>query len=98
MKQKFWIILIIALAVGGCFKPKPPEEVIARVNDYEITLAEYEEGFAASPFSARSDKLLARQEYLSSLIDRKLILQDAQKKNIDKEKEFLKSIERFWEQ
>lgn len=98
MKQTFWVILIIAFAVGGCFKQKPPEEVIAKVNDYDIRLSEYEEGFAASPYASRTDKLLARQEYLSSLIDRKLILQDAQKKNIDKEKEFLKSIERFWEQ
>jgi hypothetical protein len=98
MKQTFWVIVIIAFAVGGCLKQKPPEKIVARVNDYDIMLSEFEEGFAASPYSARTDKLLARQEYLSSLVDRKLMLQDAQKKNIDKEKEFLKSIERFWEQ
>jgi hypothetical protein len=99
MKQMLWIILIIAsFAGGGCFKQKPPEEVVAKVNNYQIYLSEFEEGFAASPYAARTDKLLARQEYLSSMVDRKLILQDAQKKNIDKEKEFLKSIERFWEQ
>lgn len=99
MKQMLWIVLIIAsFATGGCFKQKPPEEVVAKVNNYQIYLSEFEEGFAASPYAARTDKLLARQEYLSSMVDRKLILQDAQKKNIDKEKEFLKSIERFWEQ
>jgi hypothetical protein len=98
MKQMSLLILIVAFAVGGCAKQKPPEEVIAKVNNYQIYLSEFEEGFAASPYASRTDKLLARQEFLSSLIDRKLILQDAQKRNIDKEKEFLKSIERFWEQ
>ncbi len=99
MKHMFWVLLIIAsFAVGGCFRQKPPEEVIARVNHYQIYLSEFVEAFEASPYSARTDKLLARQEFLSSMVDRKLILQDAQKRNIDKEEDFLRSIERFWEQ
>ena len=98
MKQKIWVILFLAIAVSGCARPQPPKETIARVNDYEITVDEFEEGFAASPYASRTDKLQARREVLSSLVERKLILQDAQKKNIDKDKEFLRSIEHFWEQ
>jgi hypothetical protein len=98
MRRLVWGVLLIAFAAVGCAKQQPPEEVIAKVNDYEISVSEFEEGFASSAYASREDKLQARREYLGSLIDRKLILQDAQKKNIDKDKDFLKSIERFWEQ
>jgi hypothetical protein len=37
-------------------------------------------------------------DYLNNLINQKLILQDAQRQNLDKKTDFLKSIERFWEQ
>ena len=39
-----------------------------------------------------------REAFLEKLINRKLILQEAQKKGLDKKEDFLKSIENFWEQ
>jgi uncharacterized protein YjbJ (UPF0337 family) len=44
------------------------------------------------------DTLEARREFLANLIDRKLILQEAQAKGLDKEQGFLRMIEKFWEQ
>ena len=89
----FWCILLV-----GCSKPQEPKKIVATINNYEITAQEFEEGFAQSPFASRQDKAKARAFYINNLINKKLVLQDAQKKNLDKNKEFLQSIERFWEQ
>ena len=98
MTVKQGIVVLFCLALVGCGKAESPKKVVAAINDYRVTLDEFEEGFAQSAYAARLDKEKSRQEYLDNLINQKLILQDAQKKNLDKDKEFLRSIERFWEQ
>lgn len=97
MKNKI-IFLFAIMLIAGCGHPLPKDKkVLAKVNNYEITLNEFEEQFGESSYS-RDNTPEARKEFLKVLIGRKLILQDAQAKGLDKEKEFLKMIERFWEQ
>lgn len=92
------IFLFTIMFIAGCTCPLPKDKkVLAKVNNYEITLDEFEQQFKESPYS-RDNTLEARKDFLKVLIGRKLILQDAQAKGLDKEKEFLKMIERFWEQ
>ncbi len=97
MKNKT-IILFMAVIIAGCTCPLPKDEkVLAKVNNYTITLEEFEVEFKESPY-ANDNTPDARKDFLKVLIGRKLILQDAQAKGLDKEKAFLKMIERFWEQ
>jgi hypothetical protein len=98
MTIKYFLVVTMCLVLMGCGKAEPPKKIIAQINDYEVTFEEFEQGFLQSAYVMREDKAKARREYLDNLISQKLILQDAQKKNLDKDKEFLKSIERFWEQ
>ncbi len=99
MKLKYILCSLLSLVVMGCGpQPNKPVDVVLTVNDYTITKNEFDDGFAQSAFSDREDKVKARSEYLDNLINQKLILLDAQKKGIDKDQAFLKSIERFWEQ
>jgi len=94
------IITVIFLTIlTGCGRAPSQKEgiVLARVNNYEITLDEFQDEFKKSPHS-RSNTPQSKKDFLNSLIDRKLILQDAQRKDIDKDEAFLKLIERFWEQ
>lgn len=98
LSMKQGIVLILCLFIFGCGRVEPSKNIVVQINDYQVTAQEFEEGFAASPFAAQADKVKARQDYLNSIIDQKLILQDAQKNNLDKDEEFLKSIEHFWEQ
>ncbi len=98
MTFKYFLVVTVCLVLVGCGKAEPPKKIIAQINDYEVTVEEFEQGFLQSAYAMREDKAKARHEYLDNLISQKLILQDAQKKNLDKDKEFLKSIERFWEQ
>jgi len=92
------IVVLFCLALVGCGTSVPPKQVVVTVNDYVVTIDEFEQGFAQSAYAAGDDKAQARREYLDTLINQKLILQDAQKKNLDKDRAFLRSIERFWEQ
>ena len=97
--MKKYLIILLSLLVFGCTcklkENKPP--VLVKVNNYEITKPEFEEEFKASSFG-RNDTLDSRREFLDTLINRKLIMQDAQMQGLDKNPNFLSMIEQFWEQ
>ncbi|MFA5363513.1 MAG: hypothetical protein WC335_09815, partial [Candidatus Omnitrophota bacterium] len=95
--KKYAVILLVGLFIAGCMSSPEGGKPLARINNYEISEAEFEEEFKASSYS-HSDTVESRGEFLNTLINRKLILQDAQKKGMDKNESFLKMIERFWEQ
>lgn len=97
--MKKFILLFVGLSVivGCAAKSEPKKNVLVKINNYEITSAEFEVAYQTSSFS-RLDTPQAREEFLSTLIDQKLILQSAQQEGLDKDGSFLKTVERFWEQ
>ncbi len=95
--RKRLIILCGLLFVFGCSRQPNDKIVLVKVNDYEVTLEEFEEEFKESVYAV-TDTPESRKAFLENLINRKVILQDAQKQNLDKERDFLKSIQKFWEQ
>ncbi|MBU9889250.1 MAG: SurA N-terminal domain-containing protein [Candidatus Omnitrophica bacterium] len=81
----------------GCGpRPDKNEEIVVSINDYVVTREEFNDEFRDSVYGS-SDTPESRRKFLNALIDRKLILQYAQEKGFDKEPQFLKSIEKFWE-
>jgi len=97
MKNKI-IFLFVIMLLAGCACPLPKDKkILVKINNYEIALDEFQKQFGESLYSMNNTPE-ARREFLKVLIGRELILQDAQTKGLDKEKEFLKMIERFWEQ
>ena len=96
--MKRWVtILFLLLLAAGCCRAPELKDVLARVNNYEITKEEFNDEFKISRFS-KSDSPGAKKEFLENLINRKLILQEAQAKRLDRNANFLKAIQRFWEQ
>jgi len=85
------------LIVGCSSSSTKDKKILAKINNYEITLDEFQEQFKESSYS-RDSSAESKKEFLKVLIGRKLILQDAERKGLDKKKEFLNMIERFWEQ
>lgn len=92
-------LLAILLSAAGCTRggSEEKQDLLAKINNYEVTREEFEREFKDSSFG-RADTLESRKEFLDNLINRKLILQDAQARGLDKDKDFLRLIERFWEQ
>ena len=75
-------------------------EVVARINDYNLTVSDFENEAKPAFIKKRilRDPLKAKKELLEDVITRKILLQEAQKENFDKEKKFMREIEGYWEQ
>jgi len=100
--KRLFLLAAALMLLSGCspVSSKDKDSAIAiavSVNNYYITYDEFEKEFKDSAFG-KTDTPESRKDFLDSLIDRKLILQYAQKEGFDKEKNFLKTIEKFWEQ
>ena len=90
------ILLIIgqlSLATYGCGGSKKisgDDKVVARINNYTMTVGDFRD-------SARTLGG-TREEVLEEIITRNILIQEAQKENFDKDKAFMKEIEKYWEQ
>ena len=93
MKKYVFLIAMLILVIGCGQQKKEP----LQINSYGISKDEFNAEFKNSAYG-RTNTLESRKEFLDNLIDRKLILQDAQANGLDKDPAFLKMIERFWEQ
>jgi len=96
MKKIILIFILPAFLVACSGGPQPAETVI-KINNYEITRSGFEREFKDSVFG-RVDNPQSRKEFLDNLIDRILILQEAQKAGLDNDPLFLKMVEEFWAQ
>ena len=95
--RRYLIITLAVLMIAGCKCQAKDKQILARINNYEITKQEFLEEFKGSAYGV-SDTEESRKSFLDNLINRKLVLQEAQREGLDKDSAFLKSIERFWEQ
>ena len=69
--------------------------VAVKINNYEISKAEFEQEFKDSGFGM-VDTVQSRKDFLDNLVYRILIMQDSQKSGLDNGPQFLKMIEKFW--
>lgn len=95
--KRIIIPLFLIFVFTGCSAQKNDRKILVRVNNYEIGLDEFEKEFNDSVYS-RYDSPEAKSDFLNILINRKLILQDAEKSGLNRDEEFLKMVERFYEQ
>jgi len=92
------------LFVSACSRSDNPQagdrRVIARINNYELTVADFEpEARASLPGNMPDTEFeKAKESLLDDLITKRILIQAAQKENFDKDKAFVKEIERYWEQ
>jgi peptidyl-prolyl cis-trans isomerase C len=77
-----------AALLAGCHKGVPEGQVAAVVNGEEVTLQELNTEIQASNIPQGMDKKVAQQQALQHIIDRKLLLDAARDKKIDKTPEF----------
>ena len=98
----FFLSLVVFLA--GC-SPKPHQDPVldkplARVNNYVITVRDFQQevGYLKPVFRSLSPKipLMMKAGILNDMISRELLLEEAQKLNIDKDAAFMKQVENFW--
>ncbi|OIO37529.1 MAG: hypothetical protein AUJ75_04110, partial [Candidatus Omnitrophica bacterium CG1_02_49_10] len=91
---------VILCGCGGNKTPTGDDRIVAKVNNYEMTVADFREGLETMPVdrALSVNPVEAKKEVLENLITKRLLLQEAQKQNFDKERAFMREIERHWEQ
>jgi peptidyl-prolyl cis-trans isomerase C len=98
----FTAIATLFITGAGCGK-KPAGldgKIVAKINNYELTAEDFndEARLTLSNKLLSEDPKKAKEELLDEIITKKVLLQEAQRQNFDKDKAFMKEIERYWEQ
>lgn len=93
-RAKFWLILSGLIFTIGCAGDTSKTTAV-RINEFIMSADELKERFRDSGYPA--DKQ-GKEKFLENLINRKLLLQEAERMGLDKKPEFLKEVERFWEE
>jgi len=86
--------MVVILLSASC---APKEETAVSIDSIKITKAEFEKDFQKFNLS-KPDTSAARKEFIESLVNRKLILKEAETTNLDKDPAFLEDVQDFWEQ
>jgi len=97
MSMRFILLILLSASLAGCQSRQPQEAIVARVGSYVITKDEFEESYKNSAYGRQHDKLY-RSSFLNNMINQKLILLDSQRRGLDRDPQFLKMVETFWQQ
>lgn len=85
--------IILIFSVCGCSKK---EKAAIKIGNIEISAKEFNDALKTSEFAAGDPN--QRKLFLENYISRRLILQEAEKLGMDRDPQFLQSIQLFWEQ
>ena len=92
-----FVLLLCLIIFSGCEPKQEKDPTAITVNGIEIGINEFNEAYNSSLYTG-SDAMVPKEEYLETLIQRRLLLAEAEKYGLDKEEKFLKSVEFFWQQ
>ena len=89
------VLWLLGCALIACTGQKE-QNLVARVGDREITIAQYREFFEDLPERLRSEKpgMEGHLEHLQSLIDTELLLIEAKAQGLDQDEDFLRLLKR----
>ncbi|MDD5680172.1 MAG: hypothetical protein PHI59_02905 [Candidatus Omnitrophica bacterium] len=91
--------LAIAFLVSGCAGKKGEERIVASINNYDMTVEDfdYESKSILDTGRMLGEIPVTKEEMLDALIIKEILIQEAVRENLDKEKDFMRSIEAYWE-
>ena len=96
----YLLLFLLSMSLFCCSQEKPEEgKILSRINDYNLTLDEFQYQLAAELELDKDFKLTnkAKKEFLEQLIRKELLIQEAKKLELDRKDKFVRAIERYWE-
>jgi len=93
-------MLGLSLSFSACGNQQEENgKVLAKINDFQLTLKEFKTQLASNLEFEKDFKLTreAKEEFLDSLIQKELLIQEALKLKLERKKKFIEAIERYWE-
>jgi hypothetical protein len=91
-RNVFFILIVLSFVTAGCAKK---QKVAISIGDIEVTAQEFESELKDSRYPPDSS---GRKAFLTQLVRKKLILKEAELMGLDKNPQFLKDIQYYWEQ
>lgn len=94
------LLFLFAIYLFSCSQDQAKEgKTLVKINGYNLTLAEYQDQLAAEVELDADFKLTnaAKKEFLERLVRKELLIQEAQKLELDRKEKFVRAIERYWE-
>ncbi len=93
------LCLVFMFLLTTCAGQKSDEEIVARINEYNLSLKEFETQLAANLDTDPEFQLdqQAKDAFLDQLIQRELLIQEAMKLKLDRRDRFIRTIERYWQ-
>jgi hypothetical protein len=88
--------LMTPLILSGCGGDPHPDKTVARINDYHMSINDFKSDLETTFVNEKGT--LTDEEVLDLAIKREILVQEAQRQGIDREKSFMKTIERYWKQ
>jgi hypothetical protein len=91
--------LVAVVAVHCSDAPRDTGEVLVHINDFNLSLDEFETKLVAELEFEEDYKLTyeARRAFLEQLVRKELMIQEAQRLKLDHREKFIRAIERYWE-
>jgi hypothetical protein len=99
-KRFYWIVTFIWLLGLACAKgPSGEKDILTTVNDFKLTLSEFQTLLAADMDIDRDLKItdLVKKEYLNQIIQKQILIQEAKRLKFDQKPKFIRTIQRYWE-
>jgi len=101
MKILSFLCCCISVVVLVSCSGDAPEgrKVLARVNDYEISVDDFQTQLAQEKEFEKDFKLTdaIKRQFLDDLIRKEVLVQEAKRMDLDRQRDFMKTIERYWE-
>ena len=95
-----WVAMGLILCLFSCSQDKSGQDLIlAKINDYALTLNEFNTQLKEELEYDKDFKLNhgARKTFLDQIITKELLIQEAKRRQLDREDKFIRAIERYWE-
>ena len=92
-------VFALAACMYACAQGDREErQVVAKINEFELTLNEFEAQLVEELEFEDDYKLTkeAKQELLEQMIREEILIQEAVKFKLDRKEKFIKAIERYW--
>ena len=90
------LIAGIVFSAAGCAEKGPKKEVIATIGDYSLYKEDFLSELSLYPPEYRNS--IPKERLLNDVIEKKVLLLEARRQGLDRDPEFMKTVERFWEQ
>ena len=100
-KMSIYLLLIILGSFLFCCtqEKKTDNKTLAKINDYVLTLNEFQTQLADEVRLDKDFKLTneAKKAFLDQLITKEVLIQEAKRQNLDRKEKFIRAIQRYWE-